>query len=513
MDSQYEATHHTDHATPAPAALTAHAIPIPLAALAQSLAHPGHTGRGNGPVQVARMLHLQRTVGNRATRRLMPQAAPAVQRVVSISGRIANPPADDEYDDLDDLQRTAVDNMIDDRTQQFDFPSKADLYAFAAGDTTKAPTITAITAQDLKKAKKRKNREAFNHNTETESTLTDIKGFHALPKGQLPVWNLMGGPDNLVFTHNPHTKQHELRSRKSGKSTQNTARKNQTSLTTYEEQGSGKVHWHANVGSDLASSYTDTDITSGPGSGRDSAMGGFDNKNNDFHDAATDETMIIGHSSAYKDTIQQIKKKQKTGLNTAKITDVVSPQTTDEDPLAFTPEQNDLGLHGRRTQLETKMRGKSGRYMEANELGSSTRMVNAGRKIPESKHYMRMDQTGGFDSYAKFDQNADIKGEKDTAGGWNKYWDQQATGNTAKDFPQEEYYESSDDEDWPMAMHEPSTPNYLDSFREEDRYFSKTPLTLGSEVTHKGKTWTVVAETSNTTAGIEYLIARTNEED
>lgn len=341
------------------------------------------------------MLHLQRTIGNRATRRLMTQAAqPVVQRVISISGHIVNPPADDEYDDLDDLQRAGVDTMIADRTQQYEFAGKADLYAHAAGDMTKAPKIIAITAQELHNAKKRKNRTAFNHNTEAESTLTDIKGFHALPKGQLPVWEPMGGPDNLVFTRNPHTKKHELRSRKDGKSAQNTARKNQTSLTTYEEKGSKKVHWHANVGDDLASSYTDTDITSGPGAGRDSAMGGFNNANSDFHDAVSDETMIIGHSSAYKDTIQQVKKKQKTGLDTANITDIVNPSTTDEDPLAFTPEQKDLGLHGRRTQLETKMRNKAGRYMEANELGSSTRTVNAGRKIPDNKHYMRMDQTG-----------------------------------------------------------------------------------------------------------------------
>ena len=64
-----------------------------------------------------------------------------------------------------------------------------------------------------------------------------------------------------------------------------------------------------------------------------------------------------------------------------------------------------------------------------------------------------------------------------------------------------------------MGMDAPATPSYLDRFRVEDRFFSTTPLTLGSEVTHKGETWTVEAETANTTAGIEYRIFRILEDD
>jgi len=483
------------------------AAALPLAPAITLLGPRAGRQRGNGPAGAAALLQVQRTLGNRAARHL-------VQRVVSYGGRIANPRDDNEYDDLDPMEQPVADTLIDDQTRQYDFAGASEFFDYVRGNPDITPTVTPISAHELHEAKKRKNRAAFNLNTESESPLTDIKGFHDLPRGQLPVWKPMGGPDNLVFTRNKHTKKHELRSRTEGQSKQNTARKRKLSVTVYEEKGSGKVHWHANVGDDLASSYTDTDITSRPtGAERNSQMGGFSSSKGDFKDTATDETLTIGHSSAYKDTIQQIKKKQRTGLDTTKIITESHPKTTDQEPRAFTPEQRDIGQHGRRTQIETKVRKYKGRYMEANELGSSTREVKTGRKIPEKKHYMRLNQDASFGSYAIFDQNAPVKSQKDKAGGWNQYWDQEAKGKKAEDFPQEEYYDSSEDEEWPTALDAPPTPSYLDRFREEDRYYSTTPLAEGAEVVHKGEIWTVVSATgTTTTAGAEYLISRTLED-
>jgi hypothetical protein len=111
-----------------------------------------------------------------------------------------------------------------------------------------------------------------------------------------------------------------------------------------------------------------------------------------------------------------------------------------------------------------------------------------------------------------YDFNAPVKSQKDKAGGWNQYWDQTAKGKKAADFPQEEYYDSSEDEDWPTALDAPPTPAYLDRFREEDFCYSTTPLAARDKVQHKGEMWTVVSATGTiTTAGDEYIIEHTLE--
>jgi len=422
---------------------------------------------------------------------------PTVQRIISVSGSYYTRPDTNKLKLLNSGQQQSLQLALDDRTQKHDFAKEDDIYAFFGGDNGKAPKTTPIDNNQLQGAQKRKNDEAFDRNTERIGELTDSTAFHDLPKGQLPVWKTMDGPEGLVFKRNEERKKHELRVRKEKKDVNKLSN---ATLTTYQEKTSGKLQWHANMGVDLSSSYTDPTVSSKPtsGSDRDSAMGGFSSSTGDFKDTHDDETHTIGHSTAYKHHMQLIEKKRKVDLGTGGIgTEIKNGKTPDQDPLAFTPENMYVGQHIRRMEVEGISNKNNGSYMEANEIGKNPRKVKTGKKIPDRKHYMR--QGSGKKEYASFDQfddwktdsrsTPDWKTERENQGGMHKLYESQI--KPLSSFPQEEYYESSKQEKWPSLLDCPPSPQYLPEFYQTDYFDSKVELQPGTSVDHKGLKWVV----------------------
>jgi hypothetical protein len=250
---------------------------------------------------------------------------------------------------------------------------------------------------------------------------------------------------------------------------------------------------------DMISSFTDTNVTSQPkGSDRDSAMGGFSSNNKDFQNTTNQLSYTIGHTSAYKDHISSVSKKRKATFSSPDFKkNKVDSKTPDQDPNAFTPEDQYVGQHIRRTMVERRTRMSKGRYMEVNEFGTNPHQVKCGKKVPDRKHYKRHE--GGNDEYAQFDQFDDWQngnrnpfdwmGERAKLGKMQDVWEQQT--QPLDQFPQEEVFDPKGVESWPNTVPEPQTPMRLDSFTEQDVYVSTKPLDRLQEVKHDGKTWKV----------------------
>ena len=521
----------------------------------------GATATSRAPGQPARQFArlgdielLQRTLGNQAVQRLLAPVLAAqrssrpdnqvVQRIITVGGRYAvlrTDKANDDFKKLPDSARAEIERQHKDRSSIYRYPDRPSMYAFAAGDASKAPTVTAVEKPKLDTAKKRKNRLAYRRGNKYVGKITDNKNFNAPEqKGLLPVWYPMSqtGLDkkSISFTFNADTKQHELSYKKNLPADQQ-AEVDKMSVTTWEEQGTDALDFIANLGEDVASSFTDTDVTSAPTSDRDSDMGGFSSATGDFKEsklgstgkhitdksthssgvAPSTPTTTIGHQIAYKDTITHIKKKRRVVLGNGEVQALdTSPKTTDQQqeplpsgvvPSSMSPEQYDIGQHGRRTQVEKKSRKRQGGYLEVNELGPDSGTVTKGLKIPAKKYYSTVTKDRKTREDYAFDQYAPVYSEKEKSGGWVKHYEKSAV--KSKDVPQQQYYDSDEEMHFSDEEKEPSTPALM--FSEESTITSPTKLALGQPLgmLHDGfDDWYVENVIAETTAGIQYRLLR-----
>jgi len=502
---------------------------------------------------------LQRTLGNQAVQRLLAPAASVqrhreqlqpslgdqpVQRIVLFAGRYAHLKVDKNNEDfkkLSDPAKATIVQQHNDRDLVYEYPDRASMYAFAAGDLSKAPTVTSADKAKMDKSKRRKNRLGYSRANKRVGKVTDNTKFNAPEqRAFMPVFFPMSqtGLDakSISYTFNKDTKQHDLSYSKKLTPDQQ-AEVDKMSVTTWEESGTNSMDFIANVGRDVASSFTDTNVTSAPTEDRDSAMGGFSSSAGDFKektvgsagthvtDLSTHEsnvapdtpTLTIGHQAAYRDTIQHISKKRRVVLGTGETQAfATNPATTDQKqealpkglvPSSMSPEQYDIGQHGRRIKVEAKSRRQKGAYGEVNELGSDSGTVTTGLKIPAKKYYSNLTQDRKTREDYKFDQYAPVYSEKQTSGGWGKHFEKNEV--KSKDVPQQHYYESDEEMHFSDKEDEPSTPAMM--YAEEDTIVSPTQLTLGQPLgfAHNGFTdWTVEAVTAETTAGTEYRLIR-----
>ncbi|TDF91310.1 hypothetical protein [Paenibacillus piri] len=315
------------------------------------------------------------------------------------------------------------------------------------------------------------------------------------------------------------------------------------SLTVIEEKGSGKIHWNANVGENPSSSFTDTDISSRPTGKRKSEYGGesledfaegkvgtsgkhvTDKEDHQKKKRKKDPQLTRGHQQGYEDTITDPSQKERMILGSKKRQVFKSGgtskiRTTDQEqeplpsgkkPSTISPEQYDTGQHGRRTQIETPTRKVKGTYFEANKLTSDSGTTVGGKDIPGEKYYVTTSQDRKTKKAGKFDQYADVYEEKEDAGGWNDYFDKKKVD--MDDVPQQKFYDSDEDMDYSDSEKVPQTPQYMPEFMQTTTFFSPTELELGRELgqSYQGyDDWIVSEELSNTTAGIQYQLSRTN---
>jgi hypothetical protein len=497
---------------------------------------------------------LQRTLGNQAVQRLFAPVRAAqrssslenqvVQRIITVGGFYAalrTDKANDDFKKLPDTARAEIERQHKDRSSIYSYPDRPSMYAYAAGDVSKAPTVTAVEKPKLENAKRRKNRLSYGRANKYVGKITDNKNFNAPEqRGLLPAWYPMSqtGLDkkSISFTFNKDIQQHEL-SYKKNLSADQQAEVDKMSVTTWEEQGTDALDYIANLGEDVASSFTDTDVTSRPTSDRDSDMGGFSSSTGDFKEstvgssgkhitdkstqdsgvAPSNPTTTIGHQIAYRDTITQIKKKRRVVLGTGEVQALdTSPKTTDQQqeplpgglvPSSMSPEQYDIGQHGRRTQVERKTRKRKGAYLEVNELGPDSGTVEKGLKIPSQKYYSTVSKDRKTREDYKFDQYAPVYSEKEKSGGWTKHYEKSAVKST--EVPQQEYYESDEEMHFSDEEKEPSTPAMM--FSEESTFTSPTKLQLGQPLgmLHDGyDDWYVENVMAETTAGIQYRLLR-----
>lgn len=473
-----------------------------------------------------------------------------IQRLVTYKGALAE--LDEEDDDFKNLppdQQTKVRNQHQDRTQTYDYPDQASFYAHVGGDTDpgKAPKITAIDPKNLEKAKRRKNRTAFYRKHKKIGPVTDNPHFNKPEnKGMLPVFYPMSqeGLDekSVQWTKNPMTDQYELFRSKDLTASQE-QELDEMSLTVIEEKKSGKVHWTAHVGSNPVSSFTDTDIKSRPSGKRKSEYGGATLE--DFAEDSVGPTSMNltdrsshykkkktkkkpqatrGHQQAYEDTITKPSEKTRLILGSGqkqvfKASKSKNIRTTDQEqeplpsgtiPSAMSPEQYDVGQHGRRTQFETPTRKEKGVYFEVNELTSDSGTTIGGLDIPGKKYYASASKDRKPLKAAVFDQYAPVYSEKEDAGGWGEYTDENKID--PDDLPQQHFFASDEEVDFSDSDTEPATPQFLPQFEESIDFFSPDELQLGQAL---GQTWQghddwIVSEyLANTTAGFKYRLTRT----
>lgn len=496
---------------------------------------------------------LPQLAGNQHMIQLMKAAGQAkqpIQRLVSYGGKLANLTEEEEKDAFKELtedQKKEVRRQHNDRTNIYYYDSQQKFYDYVKGKKEFEPNIVPLKQEQLNDAKRTKNRRRFYQTHDKIGTPTDNPEFHREEhKDVLPVFypTSRSGLDkkSLRWTRNKNNKHFELfRSKKL--SDEQKQELDEMSLTTVEEEGSDKMHWFANVGRNLASSFTDTDISSRPSGPRQSEYGGetledfaedttgttgkhiTDREDHKSGKREKDPQLTRGHQQAYKDTITEIKRKKRLLLGSGNVEQFIPSKkqkvaTTDEEqeplpsgiiPSVMSPEQYDIGQHGRRTMIETPSRKEQGGYFEVNELTSDSGTTVGGLDIPGKKTYVKLSKDRKTKKGYTFNQYANVYEEKQNAGGWTNYFDQSKVD--MKDVPQQSFYESDEEMEYSDSENEPRTPEFLPQFMKEKTYTSKTELKLGTKLDKLidgHDDWVVSEEIANTTLGFQYKLTRTD---